>query len=167
MDKLLVSPFLRGGLGNYLFQIAASYSISLRDNREMIVDISDISVIHSPIELYCTNIFRKIKFVSEYLNYTSHDPSQPIQFSEIPNTQTNLKLRGYYQNEKYFKNLRKEVLELFEIDSETLDYLTTKYSNLLSGNTCSLHVRRGNYVTKSDFHPLQTIEYYKTKVLHD
>jgi len=164
MDKLLVSPFLRGGLGNYLFQIAASYYISVRDDREMTVDISDISVIHSPIELYYPNIFRKIKFVSEYVNYTSHEPSQPIQYSEIPKTQNNIKLKGYYQNEKYFKLLRKEILDLYEIDLNTLEYLKMKYSNVLPINTCSIHVRRGNYVNRSDFHPLQTIDYYKTAI---
>jgi hypothetical protein len=164
MEKLLISPFLRGGLGNYIFQIAATYCASIRDNKDMVVDISDISVIHKPIESYYNNIFRKIKFVNEFSYQSSHEPMQPIQYSEIPNTQSNLKLKGYYQNEKYFKKLRKEVLELFEIDLDTLDYLNTKYSNILSGNTCSLHVRRGDYVSKSDFHPLQTIEYYKNAI---
>jgi hypothetical protein len=164
MEKLLVSPQLKGGLGNYIFQIAASYYTSIRDNREMVVDISDISIIHSPIDLYYNNIFRKIKFVSEYSNYSSHEPIQPIQYSEIPNPKNNLKLKGYYQNEKYFKNLRQDILNLFEIDSETYEFITMKYSDVLSGNTCSLHVRRGNYVQKSHFHPVQTINYYKESV---
>jgi|688.fasta_scaffold196819_2 hypothetical protein len=164
MSDTSVSPLLRGGLGNYIFQIAAAYYISLRDNKKMIVDISDISVIHNPIESYYNNIFRKIKFVNEFTDYKSHEPMQPIQYSEIPNTSTNLKLKGYYQNEKYFKHLRKNILELFEIDSETLELLNTKYSNLLSEKTCSLHVRRGDYVAKSDFHTLQSIDYYKTAI---
>ena len=164
MENPSISPLLRGGLGNYIFQIAAAYVTSIRDDKELLVDISDISVIHKPIESYYDNIFRKVKFVQEFSDYTSHEPMQPIEYSEIPKTNGNLKLKGYYQNEKYFKHLRNEILSLFEIDSTTLSYLTSKYSDVLTENTCSLHVRRGDYVSKSDFHPLQTIEYYKSAV---
>ena len=48
----IVSPFLRGGLGNYIFQIATAYMISKRDGKNFKVDYSDISVIHKPIETY-------------------------------------------------------------------------------------------------------------------
>jgi hypothetical protein len=164
MSSSLVTPFLRGGLGNYIFQIAAAYSISKRDDKEMVADLSDISIIHSPIETYYNNIFRKVKFVSEVLINSSHEPYQPIEYSEIPKTTNNLKLKGYYQNEKYFLHLREDILNLFEIDSDTLEYLTKKYSDILSLNTCSLHVRRGNYVERSDIHPPQTVDYYKNAI---
>ena len=32
------------------------------------------------------------------------------------------------------------------------------------GNTCSLHVRRGDYLNLPDHHPTQSIEYYKKSV---
>jgi hypothetical protein len=164
MDKLLVSPFLQGGLGNYMFQIAAAYSVSVRDKKDMVVDISDIAIVHSPIETYFTNIFRNIKFVNEFKDYYLHNPSQPIEYSEIPNIPQNLRLMGYYQNEKYFNNIRKEILDLFSIDSDTLNFLNQKYSEIINGETCSIHVRRGNYVQKSDYHPLQSTEYYKKAI---
>lgn len=164
MEKSMVSPWLRGGLGNYLFQITAAYSISIRDNKELIVDTSDISIIHKPIETYFNNIFRKIKFVPNYANYVTHDSSQPIQYSQISSVEGNLKLLGYYQNEKYFKHIHNDILKLYEIDNETLNYLNSKYIHLFDVDTCSLHVRRGDYIPKSDFHTIQTIDYYKNAI---
>jgi len=160
-----VTSRLRGGLGNYMFQIAAALGISIRDNKQLKIDISDISVIHSPLDLYYKNIFRKVNFdlVSDYEYIHSSDHS-PIQFLEIPNINGNLKLDGYYQNEIYFKDYKNDVLSLYEIDNETQKYLTKKYPEVLSNNMCSLHVRRGNYVNKQHFHPLQTIGYYETSV---
>ena len=40
----VVSPFLRGGLGNYIFQIAAAHMVSKRDNKDLKVDYSDIVI---------------------------------------------------------------------------------------------------------------------------
>ena len=47
---------------------------------------------------------------------------------------------------------------------ETLIYLTSKYSAIIGDETCSLHVRRGDYLPKSNFHPIQTIDYYKEAI---
>jgi hypothetical protein len=59
MEKSMIPPWFRGGLGNYIFQITAAYVISIRDNKDLVVDIS---VIHRPIEIYFKNIFRKLKY---------------------------------------------------------------------------------------------------------
>jgi hypothetical protein len=160
-----VTSHLQGGLGNYMFQIAAALGISNRDNKQLKIDISDIAVIHSPIELYYKNIFRKINFglVSEYeFVHSSHH--SPIEFLEIPKINGSLILDGYYQNEKYFNHCKNDILNLYEIDDDTHAYLTEKYPEVLSNDTCSLHVRRGNYVDRQHFHPLQTIGYYENSV---
>jgi hypothetical protein len=159
-----VTPRLRGGLGNYLFQISAALHISIRDNKEFIINLSDISVIHSPIDTYISNIFRKLNFVDNFDDFCIHEAIQPISYSEIPSVDQNIKLEGYYQNDKYFKHIREEILELFSIDDDTKNYLFSKYSSVLTGETCSLHVRRGDYVIKSSFHPLQSVDYYKASI---
>jgi hypothetical protein len=71
-----------------------------------------------------------------------------------------VKLNGYFQSEKYFVDVREDILNLFEIDEDTKSYLSNKYSNLLSGNTCSIHIRRGDYLNLPNFHPTQDISYY-------
>ena len=163
--KSYVSSHLQGGLGNYLFQISAAYAVSIRDNKELKIDVSDIAIVHSPIELYSNNIFRNISFGNidnfEHIHQSNHIP---INYINIPEVKGNLKLDGYYQNEKYFKQYRDNILKLFEIDDSTKNNLTEKYSDIQFENTCSIHVRRGNYVERQHFHPLQTIEYYKKSI---
>jgi hypothetical protein len=160
-----VSSHLQGGLGNYLFQIVAAYSISRRDNKELKIDISDIAIIHSPLELYLNNIFKNIPFgVVNNFEFTHNSNHSPIGFTNIPVINGNLKLDGYYQNEKYFKKYRDEILNLFKIDEDTKNYLLEKYSEITFENTCSIHVRRGNYVERQHFHPLQTVDYYKKSI---
>lgn len=160
-----VSSHLQGGLGNYLFQISAAYGVSIRDNKELKIDISDIAIVHSPLELYSNNIFRNITF-GEIVNFESIHSSlhSPISYLNIPIVNGNLKLDGYYQNEKYFKQYQNEILNLFKIDESTKNYLTEKYSDIPFDNTCSIHVRRGNYVERQDFHPLQSVDYYKQAI---
>ena len=60
-------------------------------------------------------------------------------------------LIGYFQTDKYFKNIRKEILKDFSIKKEfekpLEDYIT-------------LHVRRGDYVNQPEYHPVCSLEYY-------
>ena len=97
-----VSSHLQGGLGNYLFQISAAYGISKRDNKELKIDTSDIAVVHSPLDLYFNNILRNISFGEiNYFESIHNSDHSPITFIDIPVINGNLKLDGYYQNEKY------------------------------------------------------------------
>ena len=95
-----VSSHLQGGLGNYLFQISAAYAVAMRDNKELKIDISDIAIIHSPLELYSNNIFRNITF-GEIVNFESIHSSahSPISYLNIPIVNGNLKLDGYEWDE--------------------------------------------------------------------
>ena len=52
------------------------------------------------------------------------------------------------------------LLELFKIDNKTKSYLLEKYSNIINEDTCSIHVRRGDYLGLPNHHPTQPIEYY-------
>ena len=75
-----------------------------------------------------------------------------------------MEISGYFQSEKYFKKFRNEVLELFEPDSITENKIKEFFSNFNNIETCSIHVRRGNYVDLKNYHFLQDIEYYKNSI---
>jgi hypothetical protein len=164
MNNYIITPYLHGGLGNYIFQIATSFATSIRDNKKMIVNVSDIDVIHNPLETYLNNIFRKVEFINNLSCDYYHNPHQAIQYDNIPNYPGNTKLMGYYQNERYFNHLRNDILNLFEVDDETKKYLINKYGEILNEETCSIHVRRGNYVERQQYHPLQGVDYYKKSI---
>lgn len=152
-----------GGLGNMMFQIATAYSVALRDNKKMVCDTRDMMIPHKPYSFYTDNIFRKIELLSNPINQRYFGEGG-FQYSPIPNFSGNVKLIGYFQSEKYFIDHKNEVLELFEIDENTNSYLLETYGDILSQDTCSIHVRRGDYLSLPNHHPIQEIDYYKKSV---
>ena len=72
-----------GGLGNYMFQISAAYSVSKRDGKELICDYSDHMVPHKPFSEYTNNLFRKIKFSNGIGKYT-HVGESGFKYNPIP-----------------------------------------------------------------------------------
>ena len=154
---------LMGGLGNYLFQISAAYSLSLRDDKEYVCDISDEQKAHNSVSHYSKNILRKLKFVNGITNFIPIGQSA-FSFEELPRINSNTKLFGYFQSEKFFLNHREQVLDLFEIDEFTKNYLYDKYKKELALDNCSLHVRRGDYLGLPNHHPTQSPSYYKESV---
>lgn len=161
----IISVELAGGLGNMLFQISAAYAVSLRDNKEFICDTKHIHSSHGEYTNYLTNIFRKIK-IKNNLPFVGGYGEINFSYNEIPKFNENILLLGYYQTEKYFKNYSNEILNLFKIDEDTETYLLTKYNDLLKMNTCSLHIRRGDYLGQPEFHPVLELDYYKESISH-
>lgn len=74
---------------------------------------------------------------------------------------------GYFQNEKYFKKYRNDLLKLFSLKHQ-LDEKNQSVLDLMKAtNSVSLHVRRGDYVTLEyacEFHGVCTLEYYENAV---
>jgi|LakMenEpi03Aug12_release.lakeMendotaPanAssembly.Ray.scaffolds.fasta_scaffold06402_18 hypothetical protein len=165
MNKHKVKCSLAGGLGNYLFQIATTYAVAYRDDKEPIVDLSDVTIVHEPIETYFTNIFRKINFVdNQSLIFENFFWAPPIEYVEIPKFDLNTKLIGYFQNEKFFKKIKTEIINLFEVDESTSNLLNKKYNDILEKDTCSIHIRRGNYLDRQNYHPVLSLDYYKKAI---
>jgi hypothetical protein len=65
---------------------------------------------------------------------------------------------GFFQSAKYFDHNRKYILNLFEPSAHVKNALK-KYNNLLIGITCSIHVRRGDYL-KFGLHVSREMDYY-------
>jgi hypothetical protein len=158
----MVSSFLMGGLGNYLFQIAAGYSKSIDLGEKFVINPNNILVVHKPITNYKNNILKNLIFDNNF--NTSQTYNEPhFHYIPIPNFMLPTYLHGYFQSEKYFKHNREKILEFF-ICNEVIDNLSKKYKNNLNKNTCSIHVRRGDYLNFSDHHPTQNMEYYKSAI---
>jgi hypothetical protein len=158
-----VSTRLMGGLGNMMFQIATAYSVALRDNKEMICDTRDMVIPHKPYTFYSDNILRKVKCSDTPMNQR-HIGEQGFQYFPIPKFDGNVKLIGHFQSEKYFINYKNEILDLFEIDNKTKNNLLEKYNDIINQDTCSIHVRRGDYIGLPNHHPTQSIDYYKNAI---
>jgi hypothetical protein len=157
VNNMVVSK-LKGGLGNWMFQIAVG-SILAKDNNDAFkIYVTKAGVIHKPFETYSNNIFRSIDSTNDVagLNVYSYDS---LIYKKIPYS-NNILLDGYFQSEKYLTN-RQFVIELFKPDDNTLSYINYKYSGLLNSNTCSIHVRHGDYMKLKHIHGIQSVKYYQ------
>lgn len=158
-----VTPKLSGGLGNYLFQLSAAYAISIRDGKEFICDISDETPIHTPFSNYKSNFFRKINIIEQSLDFKIYYEPH-FYYKVIPKIEGDLKLDGFFQSEKYFKEYESKIRKLFEISNEDKKFLEQKYLYELNQDTVSIHVRRGNYLERSFYHENQTLDYYNKAI---
>jgi hypothetical protein len=165
MGGLYVSSHISNGLGNNLFQIAAAYGISNRDNKVPVFEFDNTYRQHSSIEIYVDNIFRNLIFVNKLTNFLTYNEIN-FEYNEIPKIDQNLKIFGYFQSEKYFYNCKEEILKIFDIDETNKKYLETKYNSVLDKDTCSLHIRRGDYLKSNGAHPIIDLNYYKNALLN-
>ena len=158
-----VSVNLMGGLGNLMFQVATAYAFGVKNNKKFICEPKQIEIPHKPFSVYTTNILRKIDFINSIQIMHEYNEVN-FHYNEIPNIDGNIRLFGYFQSEKYFLKYRNEILNLFEIDDNTLKKINKIYKSILNEDTCSIHVRRGDYLKLPNHHPTQHIEYYLNSV---
>ncbi len=174
MSNKKVTSNLMGGLGNYLFQIAAAYGYALKYGYKPFFNPQTSKQVHRSIDVYLENILRNIDI--DYNAYRCLNYSEPgFNYTEIPDFENMLNkpkfadgvhLIGYYQNSKYFEGFDKEIKELFSCDEKTKDLIHSKYPCLKTGEyeTCAIHVRRGDYVNLQDTHPVQGLNYFMKAV---
>ena len=157
----MITCNLIGGLGNQMFQIAATHALALRNNDEAGFDLYKC---YTPLQgnvsdKYKNNFFSKLRNVSNIkINFSYHEPSfsyNKIQYSK------ELVLNGYFQSERYFIDYKKEIIDLFNMEESPLvtDYLVP--FKTMDIPITAIHVRRGDYLKNPDFHPVCSVEYYK------
>jgi hypothetical protein len=161
MDKIFVK--LEGGLGNLLFKISAGYFLSKSNNCELICDSSIKGSLHGKYSKYNNNILRNVKIENINEPYSVFT-EKSFNYSKLPDVNQNIYLDGYYQSEKYFKEFRQDIFDLFKADEGSKNLINKKYSNIISGNTCSIHVRRNDYLRSQDSLVVLPIDYYKKSV---
>lgn len=164
MNKISIK--LQGGVGNYMFQIAAAYAYAKRTNKECIFTTGDAIKVHQHIDTYKDNILKAINFKNNF-NFSNFKVfNEPwFHYTEIPNINSNVYIQGYFQSEKYFKEYRDEIREMFSMPLKDITNLkrniVEKYGKeIVNKETCSIHVRRGDYLNSPNHHPQQGIQYY-------
>ena len=107
-----VTTKLQGGIGNMLFQIAAAYAYSKKNDKEFILSKENAIIVHKNIEHYKDNILKNIKFSNFIKPHTQYDENG-FHYQDIPNYDSDVLLFGYFQSEKYFKYYEDDIRELF------------------------------------------------------
>ena len=149
---------LQGGLGNQMFQIAAATALALRNNDTTGFDLTNC---HTPLQgnpsfFYKTNIFRNINDIQNY-NF-KHLYTEPTYSYKDIKYYPDLCLQGFFQSEKYFNDCKSDIKKLFSLPEEIINIVKNEFDYK---NTTAVHIRRGDYVNKQNFHPVCDINYYK------
>jgi hypothetical protein len=175
---------LLGGLGNQMFQYALGRHLATKNKTELVLDISDFQ--HYKLHKYSLGAFnirakilnekrpnqnllsqrivRKLKKIFSFLPNNFIDEPTPHFAEQILNTKNNKTLTGYWQSEKYFKDIEEIIKKDFTLNSQH-EFKDKQKLELIkkikSCNSISLHIRRGDYVNLK-FNT--NLEYYKNSI---
>jgi len=152
-----------GRLGNQMFQYAGLRGLASNRNFDWVIpnEDSESTCNYGLFECF------KMKNVSEdnkgYGNYNWRTIDNGLfHFDEdlYNNCPDNVNINLYFQTEKYFKNIEKEIREDFTFN----DNIVSDCNEIMDqiGEAIFIHIRRGDYVATPDHHPVLPIEYYET-----
>lgn len=147
-----------GRLGNQMFQYAALKGIASKHNYEWCIPPSnfrDPYKDHQLFEVFTLKSLKNIEYVpNKYpLIIESGFYFDSHLFSNCPD---NIDLGGFFQTEKYFKHIHKEIREDFKFKDNILNLCKNIIEKI--GNNCiAIHIRRTDYLKYGEF---LGIEYY-------
>lgn len=143
-----------GKLGNQMFQYAALYGVSfIRGQKFAIPENSDLE--------------RAFKLPSK--RYLQNDIKQKLykenQFHFDPNLwmiEDNTELYGYFQSSQYWQHCEPQIRKEFEFHDtvQAKANLWLQQNNLEDKLLISVHIRRTDYLSSSDYHTVLSDDYY-------
>lgn len=158
-----------GRLGNQLFQYAILKSVSLKTGYDIVLknDINN-KVWHnqncqlSKFKLPSCNFSKNFFFTKIYEEniIRSYD-------EKIYEVDDNTNFFGFFQNPKYYENIREQLIYEFELKDEIMEKINN-YINKFNNTVVSLHVRRGD--VSDGTNPIDTNwsnDYRPGSILHD
>lgn len=189
MKKDILTVRFNGGLGNQMFQWAFARAIEKRTGISTFMDMTFFNKNYSrPYELdifnvtikkaqgFCTNLkletmwklrkkLKGKKFLGTYVYEEPHFEFDPNVIEIKPNTY----IHGFFQSEKYFKDIEDELKEDFKFKPAPDSNNQATIDKINSTNSISLHIRRGDYVQKKRYQNVYatcSLDYYKRGVEH-
>jgi hypothetical protein len=151
-----------GHLGNQMFQYASLKGISTSNQTDFVIPPKEsfgscyslLSKLDDCFDLNCDRFISNFKLLEE--KSFSFDETLMTSISE------DVDLKGYFQSEKYFKNIKNEIKKDFSFKNDLVDHCLNFIQNLGSnGEVISLHIRRGDYLNLQSFHPIPPLAYYE------
>jgi hypothetical protein len=176
-----------GGLGNQMFQYAAGKRLALNLGVEMRLDTDwfdrsdsrsyELGVFQVPEKKARRSDIRRLRYGNKSWwklltskarqeakeSSTSHIKQKQFHFDAgILNLPDDVYLHGYWQSEKYFKDIESEIREQFTFHNPG-NYAAEMAERIRSCNSVSIHIRRGDYIegdSAANFENLP-LEYYR------
>lgn len=164
----MIISYLQGGLGNQLFEIAASIGAAEWQGTEWRVQADFGYKNNDQFDGQKYFSLPQENYVDSYALPTYTEPY--FHYYSIP--EGSYELKGYFQSQRYFKHCQTLIRKYFSAPERIEQKIKWKYRDLLSENTCAVHVRRTDYIKLKDSHfNLFDTDYYsraieQVKLLH-
>ena len=173
-NKNMVIVKVLGGLGNQMFQYAYAKALEIRGfNVELDVSGFKNYKLHGGYQLdkYQINLqgAKTSTILFCKINRLKTVKEKNLLFnSKLLSLKGNEYVKGYFQTEKYFSEIRSTLLTQFTLPSE-IENSTQNYKKEITAaeSSCSLHIRRGDYISNSKsnaIHGTCSLEYYKKAI---
>jgi hypothetical protein len=160
LNKNLTSDYvtcrLVGRIGNQMFQLAHAFAQARTHNRQFVAPAEETDT-----QPYVDTVYRHIDFALQdtqnlaaaYIETTfEYTPSQPAAGKPTV-------FIGFCQSSKFFYPHEEAVKELFGPTPEFIAKCARDYPEVLDPDCVAINVRRGDYLTQSNNHPVVTLEY--------
>lgn len=171
-----------GGLGNQMFQYALAMKLKSL-GKQIKIDVTKYADhhAHNDFELdkvfgidcdyadeeeirrlgylksnHWTELLRKTPFRKRTIyNHESYDFDGSVFLMD------NCYLEGYWQSEKYFQNIREQVLETYTFPAFSTEEQKNWAEQIGNSLSVSVHIRRGDYLNYAYLQNICTPEYYR------
>ncbi len=169
-----------------MFQYAFGYSLSKKLKQELLLDTTLIkedqlrnysldcfkisgSLISEKkfksLFILPIKIIRKFNFINNFYSSVNFISESSFSFNKkVLNLRGNICLDGYWQSEKYFKDVSNEIKEEFLLNKKISLRSQKLFSKIKKTNAVSCHVRRSDYTKNSitnNIHGTCSIEWYQ------
>ena len=154
-----------GNLGNSLFQYATLLGVGYRTGYNISIPKNE-TYYERDYDNYNYSIFDGFHITTDILKKDTTEYTfeyngmdyQPTIFDISDNTN----LHGYFQSEKYFNFCRSLILDNLVFKEHIIKDSKRLFNNLNiePEETTSIHVRRGDFLKRTQHHPIQPPEYY-------
>lgn len=192
----MIIVHLMGGLGNQMFQYAAARQIAQRLRTTLKLDVSAYATDElRTYNLSPFNIQEQFVIPEEMAAIRRPDRDRLLRYSQrlsrmfrlpfgwrtiqenhvrpfdprLSKVFGNVYMKGYWQSEKYFADIRDIIRREFTVKSEPHAQNSAFAQMIGEVNSVSIHVRRGDYITNPQtnrFHGVSNLNYYQTSVAY-
>ena len=136
---IFVSVILRNGFGNRIIQILAALAYAEKNNKVCVICKSLITrgmkSHEQNLETQLSKVFPNLITIDRIDKFTIIREEKEMNYSQLPNSISNVVLQGYFQDERYFPS------------KSLIPVIRTAYYE----NTYFIHIRAGDYLDPGSF----------------
>jgi hypothetical protein len=161
-----------GRFGNQMFQYAATRGIAAKHGYDFCIPAgpdndSQFYDEENQHKLFMAFKMPGCKVINDLPAPYRQESTFTFDEDLFENCEDNVNLYGYFQSEKYFKHIEKEIREDFEWRGDALDMCQNIFKNIApEGKAISLHVRRTDHLIKPTYHAVLPMSYYEEALSH-